>query len=339
MELDPVLADFEIRSNPEFRGQRAASFFIDDTVWVLRDIARQHPQSIFSHPFLAALKEAHDRYGLRLQLNLFYRTDFYYGVDEFTLAEMPDGYRTEWQANRDWLKLGFHSLQEFPDYPWINMDYAGVASVFDRERREIERLAGPGVFAGAVVPHWCPMSKDGVCALKERGILLMECTAGIRRKYDGDRNCLPYGHAARLEMNRKPETAIFTRESRDDSIANSICAYNHLSPEQLAATANSFAYVHDNVTGMNFKHLFGDAPVLNLVDVPTLVSDTEKLLGKEYLVFSNHEQYFFKDYFAYQSNYTEKVMVMSRMMAENAYRFVFIEDIVGESEALDHRLL
>ena len=55
MELDPVLADFEIRSNPEFRGQRAVSFFIDDTVWVLRDIARQHPQSIFSHPFLAAL--------------------------------------------------------------------------------------------------------------------------------------------------------------------------------------------------------------------------------------------------------------------------------------------
>ena len=335
MELSPVLSDFEIRSNPALRGTKAASFFIDDTVWVLRDIARQRPKSIFDHPFLAALRESHDRYGLRLQLNLFYRTDFYYGVDEFTLAEMPADHRAEWQANRDWLKLGFHSLQEFPDYPWVNMDAEGVANVFDREKREIGRFAGEGVLAMAVVPHWCPMSRPGVGALKERGVRLMECTAGIRRAYDGDRGCLPYGHAMRLEMNRRPETAIFTRESRDDSIANSICAYNHLSPEQLAATANSFAYVHDNVTGMNFKRLFGDAPVLNLVDVPTLAADAEKLLGKECLVFSDHEQYFFRDYVAYQPDYAEKVMLMSRMMAENGYRFIFLEDIVGESETCE----
>jgi hypothetical protein len=329
MELGFVLGDYEIRSNPELRGMKAASFFIDDTIWVLRDIARHRPKSIFDHPFLAVLKEAHDRFGLRLQLNLFYRTDFYYGVDEFTLAEVPADYRAEWQTNRDWLRLGFHSLQEFPDYPWVNMGADGVANVFDREKLEIERFAGEGVLALAVVPHWCPMSKSGVGALMDRGVRLMECTAGIRRAYDGDRNCLPYGHALRLEMNRKPETAIFTRESRDCSITASICAYNHLSPEQLSATVNSFAYVHDNVTGMNFKHLFGDAPVLNLVDVTTLVADTKNLLGREYLVFSDHEQYFYRDYVAYQPDYAEKIMLMSRMMSESGHRFILIEDVVA----------
>ena len=90
-----------------------------------------------------------------------------------------------------------------------------------------------------------------------------------------------------------------------------------------------FRYLVDGDTGMAFKHLFNDAPVLNLVDVPTLKADTAKLLGREHLVFSDHEQYFFKDYLAYQPDYMEKVMVMSEMMQANGYRFLFIEDLVG----------
>ena len=78
---------------------------------------------------------------------------------------------------------------------------------------------------------------------------------------------------------------------------------------------------------MRFKNLFGDAPVLNLVDVPTLKKDTRAILGRDYLVFSNHEQYFYRDYLAYQPDYAEKIRVMSKMMHDNGYRFMFIEDI------------
>ena len=47
------------------------------------------------------MKEAHDRFGMKVQLNVFYRTDFFYGNDEFTLTEMTDAYKAEWeQANR-----------------------------------------------------------------------------------------------------------------------------------------------------------------------------------------------------------------------------------------------
>jgi hypothetical protein len=53
------------------------------------------------------------------------------------------------------------------------------------------------------------------------------------------------------------------------------------------------------------------------------------LLGREYLVFSDHEQYFFKDYLAYQPDYMAKVLEMSKMMSENGYGFIFIEDIVA----------
>ena len=327
-ELGPILKSATVESNPLLSG-RCASFFIDDAIWFLRDLARKRPKSLFDNDFLKPLKQAHDRYGLKLQINLFYRTDFFYGMDEFTLAEVPADYMAEWQANKDWLRLGFHSLQEFPDYPWVNIDYADVKKLFGMIKGEIDRFAGEGMFTTALVPHWCPMSREGCVALKESGIKLMECSVGSRYRYDGDRNRLPYGHGMRLENNRKPEAAFFWRDSRDASITASVCSYNHISSRQLAETANSFRYLRDPVTGMAFKHLFNDAPVLNLVDVPTLRADITKMLCKEHLVFSDHEQYFFKDYFAYQSDYMEKVMVMSEMMAANGYRFIFIEDLVA----------
>ena len=84
------------------------------------------------------LKEMHEKYGLKVQLNLFYRTDFYYGNDEFTLAEMTDAYKKEWEDNADWIRFGFHSKQEFPDYPYINASYDDVKSnYFDRLDSEI----------------------------------------------------------------------------------------------------------------------------------------------------------------------------------------------------------
>jgi hypothetical protein len=326
--LGPVIKNAEIRSNPAFAGKKAASFFIDDAIWFLRDLTRNRPKSLFDNPFLAPIKECHDKYGLKLQINLFYRTDFYYGMDEFTLAEVTDAYKSEWQANKDWLKLGFHSLQEFPDYPWLNASYADVKKYYDMVYGEIARFAGEGMFTSALVPHWCPMSKEGCRALKDNGIKIMECSIGERYYYDGDRTRLPYGHGMRIEQNRKPETAFFWRDTRNKEISASACAYNHITPEQEAETRNSFKYVYDKDTGMAFKHLFCDAPCLNLVDEKLLREDTMKLLGREYLVFSDHEQYFYKDYLAYQSDYADKIRLMSKMMKEAGYEFILVENVV-----------
>ena len=64
---------------------KKAYFFIDDVIWLFRDLTRQRPASMFDNFFLKELKKAHDLYGAKFQLNVFYRTDFYYGNDEFTL--------------------------------------------------------------------------------------------------------------------------------------------------------------------------------------------------------------------------------------------------------------
>ena len=135
--------------------------YVDDCIWFLRDIARMKPKSIFDTPFLGAFKKIHDATGLKIQFNLFYRTDFFYGMDEFTLADMPADYRSEFQANADWIKFGMHSLQEFPDYPWISADYDDVAKCLKMIRGEVDRFAGDNMFARFLIPHWVPMSKPG----------------------------------------------------------------------------------------------------------------------------------------------------------------------------------
>ena len=197
-ELGPIVTNWEFRRPVGISGKKSA-MYIDDVIWVFRDLTRQRPKSMFDNPLLGGLKEAHERYGLKVQLNCFYRTDFFYGIDEFSLADMTNAYKDEWQASKGWLRLGFHAYQEFPDYPFINSEYVDVATVFDRIHGAVKRFAGDGVFTYALVGHWLPISKDGCRALKDRGVKLIACTDGVRYAYDGDRECLPYGHAFRVD--------------------------------------------------------------------------------------------------------------------------------------------
>ena len=125
--------------------EKKVYFYIDDVIWPFRDITRERPKSIFDQHLLKMLKEAHDKYGLKVTINCFYRTDYSYTDDEFTLAEMTDAYKAEWQANADWLKIGFHSKQEFPDYPLINVEYDDMKNQYMRFVNEVKRFAGEEV--------------------------------------------------------------------------------------------------------------------------------------------------------------------------------------------------
>ena len=53
-----------------------SSVFIDDVLWVFRDLTRKKPSSLFDNPDMAILKRAYDEYGVKVQLNAFYRTSF-----------------------------------------------------------------------------------------------------------------------------------------------------------------------------------------------------------------------------------------------------------------------
>lgn len=305
--------------------EKQAFFFIDDTIWVMRDLTRQRPASLFDNPFMKMLKKGHDDYGMTVQLNLFYRTDFFYGDDEFTLADMTDAYKAEFEANTDWLRLAFHAKQEFPDYPYVNATYEDVKANYEAIVNEIKRFAGEGSLSTAICPHWLPISKAGCKALADCGVRFVTPSSGETAEYTGDESVLPYGHAARLLNNRQPETKLFTRKTRDLRITASICGYNHITAEQRESISGKNVSIPDE-SGVAFK-AFGGGPTLNLNTVETMTETLAKLNGNQYIGTATHEQYFYPDYFNYQPDYAEKYYTLGRILKEYGYRFITVDEM------------
>ena len=328
-KLGPTITDFEVRRKKVIPG-KSASFFIDDVIFVMQDLAEQKPVSCWSHPFLSHLKEAWERYGVKTQLNLFYRGDFFYGVKEamFSLKDVPDTWKAEFQSAKEWLRFGFHSLNEYPDYPWISASYEDVSLAWNLIKGEVERFAGPGMWATAVVPHWGSISREGCIALKDGGAAFVSVSRGDRWEYDGDRTILPYGHGYRIENRRKPESAIFWRGNGGDDISVSASGYNHLEKGLVEKTKGAYSWIFDRATGMNFKPSTSGGPLLNIYNLKDVATAFDRAGEMEYFCYATHEQYFFRHYFMYQPDYAAKTFAAGKWMQDHGYKFIFMEDSV-----------
>ena len=309
--------------------EKLCYFFIDDVIWTFRDIAREKPASLFDNGFMKMLKDNHDKYGLTVQLNLFYATDVYYGNDFFNLSEFPDTYKDEFQANKDWLVLAFHARQEFPDYPYINATYKDVYDDYKIIEKEVLRFAGEGLFSDVLCTHWLPLSKDACRALVDCGIRINSPSHGETREYEGDMSVLPYGHAARLLQNRQPESKIFTRKNSDPRLLASICGYNHISTEEYNTTYKKNCSVPDKELNLRHRQLCTDGICLNLISPEEIAKRINKLAdeGAEYIGTATHEQYFYPDYFAYQPDTHEKFEALAKTMFERGYKFITFREL------------
>ena len=313
--------------------EKKAYFYIDDVIWPFRDLTRNRPKSIFDQHLLGMLKEAHEKYDLKVTINCFYRTDYSYGDDEFTLAEMTDAYKAEWEANSDWLKIGYHSKQEFPDYPLINVEYDDMKNEYLRFEKEVKRFAGENILMKSINPHWWPVSKDGCRALADCGIKLFSCTYGDVKEYNGDPTTIPYGHAFRLLQNRKPESKLFTRPGRDIAIRNSLCAYNHLTTEESAEITGTFKTIYKEELGIHFKRFGGCGGVcLNTTPLDEIESCMNIDMGAEYCCSATHEQYAYPEYHAYQPDTKEKIFTMCETYLKNGYEFFFVDECFDKLE-------
>ncbi|GAA3408711.1 hypothetical protein ACFFNY_07820 [Paenibacillus hodogayensis] len=161
--------------------RRATSKFrlsVDDSIWFLQDIAQQRDayRSIFDNPYLAVFKEAHDTYGLKVQFNLYDRTD------GFDLSQMPERFKPEWQANADWLRLTFHALQNDPPKPYEHASPEQLLVDCERVTGQIVRFAGAELLDPATTIHWGAVTREGCRALRSFG---MKGLAGYFRVEDG----------------------------------------------------------------------------------------------------------------------------------------------------------
>ena len=148
---------------------------MDDNIRFLKEITEHRYGSMFEHPYLAMYRRLHEEFGLKVQLNLFYR------MENFDLSQVSDAYYDEWEKNADWLKLSFHSELENVR-PYENADYDEVFGDCKRVHEEIRRFASPAALANTTTVHYCLLTQDGLRAMEDNGVRGLLGLFGDREK-------------------------------------------------------------------------------------------------------------------------------------------------------------
>ncbi len=170
-------------------------FSVDDNIIFLKDITYSGYNSIFENPYLSMYKRLHEKYGLKVQLNLFYQTD------DFNLSIMTDKYKNEWIENSYWLQLSFHSRSELPMPPYKNSGYDEVYNDCKLVHDEIIRFAGEQTLNLHTTIHCCDTTKEGVLALYDAGIRGLVGIFGTNEK---QRNCYALNYEDYKVLYEKP---------------------------------------------------------------------------------------------------------------------------------------
>ena len=139
-------------------------FTVDDNIRFLKELSLGVYGSIFEHPYLSLYRRLHEKYDLKIQLNLFYE------CEGFSLSDMPEKFKDEFEPVADWLKMSFHSRLENLR-PYESASYGEVLSDCEAVNREIVRFAGQKSLAKTTTVHYCRATADGCRALSDAGVL------------------------------------------------------------------------------------------------------------------------------------------------------------------------
>jgi len=302
-------------------------FFIDDNIWVFRDLATQKPKSIFEHPYLNFLKSLHDRCGTKTQLNCFYSTDPRHKGPYFDLSLMPDTYKDEWISNSHWLKLAFHASREFPDYPYVNVTYDQFKFEYDRVVNNIIRFAGEQTLARELTIHCMPLSKAGYKVLTERGIRALCCSHGYDASSDIESKLRPQDIKT-LFTNRTEETSLpyYNPNPYAGGMDAALRAFNHIHEDINQTISTTSKFYTDNehpIPLKDFVHM-----VLNTFSLDQIIPNLDKWLTGDFVGFCMHEQYFYPEYKSYQPDYCAKIEAAVKHVTEKGFTSIFMNEIL-----------
>jgi len=257
---------------------------IDDNIQWLKDIALHDPpyRSIFENPFLAFWREMHEKYGVRVHFNI------YYEMAGFTLAQMPDRYRSEWQANADWIRLTFHARSNDPDRPYLHSSANQIRNDYRLVTREIERFAGKELLSDVTTIHWGEATPVAVKALRAEGIKTLVGYFELRRE-------LP------------------------------AVSYDVTMPQLLHLTGRDYwKDVDRDILFVRHDLVINGVPLEQIAPrLEKLAADPHQSEVIELMI---HEQFWYPDYVAYLPDYKERVERAIRWVTQRGYRPVFFGD-------------
>lgn len=240
---------------------------VDDNIWFLQDIAKNQDTytSIFDNSYLAMYKKLHDEYGAKFHFNIYYTCPEHGG---FSLPELSDKFKCEWQSVNDWMTLSFHAWANDPAWPYMNSNYDEIFSHCKAVMDEIERFAG---YRGAVTTiHFAEATDECIKALYDLGI----------RAILGDYS---------LDKNGKPQICYHATQEQFDTVRK-YCFWKN--PE-----TNMIMFPCDTVLNM-----YTMDKMLDEMDwFDTTYPD------RSFLDILIHEQYFYTDYSHHLPDYEARL--------------------------------
>ena len=93
-------------------------------------------------------------------------------------------------------------------------------------------------------------------------------------------------------------------------------------------TWGTFTHVYDRDVGIGFRR-FRCGPMLNLCTPDKVRAEMAATQKYDLQMFADHEQYFYKDYYAYQPDYADKILLASSLAHAAGREFIFMEDTVA----------
>jgi len=271
----------------------------DDNILFLADITAKKDTytSIFDNPYLSVYKEAHDLYGAKVHLNLFYAFDraaaacFGDERPDFDLSMMTDKFKAEWEANADWLRLSFHARREMPAAPYKFASPETITQDFLDVKREILRFAGERTFAGDVTTvHYGEANPPCVAALRALGVTTL---AGY---FETDKNGDP------------------------------LVAY--YAPLPLIAHVGERDFWRDTEMGVRFARI---DLVTNRFTFEEVMEKMHHIVEHPYrggfVSIMIHEQYFYKDYKRHLPDFRARVLEPARLLFERGYSGCLLKEI------------
>ena len=270
----------------------------DDNVIFLQDITEHKDvyKSIFENPYLAVYKKAHDLYGAKVHLNLFYEFDEvsrkHFSPDRtyFNLSMMTDKFKDEFIANSDWLKFSFHAKSEKPDCPYKYADAETISRDCIMTLREIERFAGKETISETTTVHWGEATKDGVRALRTMGYKAMTGYF-IPGKY-------PVAYYAPDELIEYIFNRDFWYDTETDVLFGRIDRV-----------------VNTSTNERNLEYL------KDVIASPTRGGFVSIMI---------HEQYFYEDYKGHLADFEARVLDACKLLSENGYVGRHVSEMLAE---------
>ncbi len=275
-------------------------FSSDDNILFLQDITENQDKyrSIFDNPYLAIYKKAHDLYGAKVHLNLFYELDekarglFSKPRPYFNLSMMTDKFKDEFAANADWLKLAFHANSEYPNNPYTHATAEEIAEDCLRVHREIVRFAGTASISNSTTVHWGSGNAECIRALRSLGYRSLTGYFIVKNGY--------------------PAVAYYV-------------------PTDLCEHIEKRDFWYDTDEDMLFGRI---DRVTNIGPLEKIMEDLENVAKDPhrggFVSVMIHEQYFYEDYVRYLPDFAARVLEPCRYLYEQGYVGGHVTEITRE---------